>query len=282
MTSERGTSIIEASRPSLVPQVGDLWRFRELLAFFVWRDIKVRYKQTLLGVVWVVLQPLLTTLILMVFVGRLVKSDDQGAPTLTFYLAGILPWTFFAQAVNVTSNSLLTSAPLLTKVYFPRILIPMSATLATLFDTLVASLVLIPVAILIGGWPGWPLAGLPMGLLLAMVSAFGLGTLMTALTVRYRDVRHVVPFLVQLGIFATPVLYPVSTLSGALERHGFGPQLAGLNPMAGAVELCRWSLSTAPAFPASIAAVSTLVACVVLAMGFVVFRLAEQTFADDV
>jgi lipopolysaccharide transport system permease protein len=274
-------SVIEARRPSLVPPLSELWRFRELLAFFVWRDVKVRYKQTLLGVAWVVLQPLLTTLVLMVFIGRLAPGTPEGSP-LAFYLAGILPWTFFAQAVTLTSSSLLASAPLLTKVYFPRILIPLGTTLASLFDTAVASLVLVPLAVFLGGWPGWALVGLPLGLLLAMTSALAVGTLMSALTIRYRDLRHVVPFLVQLGIFVTPVLYPVSALSVALGRRGFAPWLAGLNPMTGAVELCRWSLTTGPEFPGSLAVVSGLVAFALLTIAYVVFRVTEWTFADDV
>jgi len=260
----------------------DLWSYRELLYFLVWRDVKVRYKQTVLGAAWAILQPLLTALVFTLFFGRLAGMPSDGLPYPLFAYTGLLAWTFFAQGLTQSAASLVGSANLITKVYFPRLVIPLSSVLAGLVDLAVA----FPVLGVFLAWyrhrPGAELVFFPLFLLLALVTSAGFGMWLAALNVEYRDVRYVVPFLVQLWLVVTPVIYPASAVVRQLERLGLPGWLAGLNPMAGVVEGFRWSLLGAPPLAPGLLAVSVAVAAAVAVTGLLYFRRVERSFADVV
>ena len=254
-----------------------VWEYRELLYFLVWRDVKVRYKQTALGVAWVVLQPILSTVVFTVIFGVLLNAPSAGVPYPVFVLAGLLPWTYFAGSLSRTSTSLVNSANLITKVYFPRLVIPLSAVLSGLVDFAVTFVVLVVLMVVYRIAPTPGLVLLPLFLLLAIVTALGFGLWMAALNVRYRDVTYLVPFLLQIWMYLTPVVY-ASTLIP--ERFRW---LLALNPMAAVVMGFRWSLlggTLADAPPTNLLLISTTLALVVLATGAVFFRSTERTFAD--
>lgn len=256
--------------------LGDLWRHRELLLFLVWRDVKVRYKQTALGVAWAVLQPLATMVVFSLFFGRLARVPSDGVPYPLFALAALVPWSFFAQGVSSAAASVVGSQNLITKVWFPRLAIPLAAVLGGLVDL---ALSLVVLAALMARWRFVPTAAvvwLPAFLLLALATAIGAGLWLAALHVRWRDVRYVVPFLVQLWLFATPIAYPASLVP---ERWR---ALYGLNPMAGVVEGFRWALLGTATRPGPMLAASALAALALLVSGVVAFRAMERTFADVV
>jgi lipopolysaccharide transport system permease protein len=252
----------------------DLWRHRELLYFLTWRDIKVRYKQTGLGAAWAVLQPFLTMLIFSVFFGRLANIPSDGVPYPIFSFTALVPWIFFANAITVGSNSLVQTPDLITKVYFPRLIMPAGTIFAGLADFAIAFVVLLGMTAYYRIGPSLQvLLVLPL-LLLAVVTAFGVTLWLSALNVEYRDVRYVTPFLVQLWLFATPVAYPSSLLSGPWRI------VFGLNPMAGVVEGFRWALlGTTPA-PGAMLLVSSGVALLLLFSGLLYFQRVEGRFAD--
>jgi homopolymeric O-antigen transport system permease protein len=267
---------IEPSRGWTSLRLGELWPYRELIYFLTWRDVKVRYKQTLLGAAWAVLQPLLTMVVFSLFFGRLAKVPSDGAPYPAFSLAGLVPWTFFSISLTQASNSLVGSANLLKKVYFPRLTVPIATVMAGVVDFCIAFLCLIPVLWHYGVVPGWRVLYLPLFFLLSLVTALAAGLWLSALNVKYRDVRYAVPFLSQFWMLATPVAYPSSLLSEPWRT------LFGLNPMSGVVEGFRWALLNTKTAPGPMIAVSSVVALVLLLSGAYYFRRMEKGFADIV
>ena len=264
-------------RPGWVSlQLGELWRYRELLYFITWRDVKVRYKQTALGAAWAVLQPLLTMLVFTLFFGRLAKVPSDGIPYAAFSLAGLVPWTFFATSLTQSSNSLVGSANLIKKVYFPRLAVPIATVFAAVVDFCIGFLCLAPVLMYYGARPSWRLLYLPLFFLLALTTSLAVGFWLSALNVNYRDVRYVVPFLSQFWMLATPVAYPSSLLKEPWRT------VFGLNPMAGVVEGFRWALLNSKTAPGPMIAVSVLVSVVLLLSGAYYFRRMEKNFADVV
>jgi len=275
-------SVIEPAHHLAGLRLADVWEYRELLYFLVWRDVKVRYKQTVFGAAWAILQPLAAAAVFTVFFGRLAHMPSDGLPYPLFAYAGLLVWTFFAQGLSQAAASVVGSASLITKVYFPRVVIPFASVLSGVLDLAVAAPIL---AIMMAHYrvrPGAAVLAAPLALLLALLSVTGAGLWLSALNVEYRDVRFVVPFLVQLWLFATPVIYPASALTPHLERLGVPGWVLGLNPMAGVVEGFRWSvLSTGPA-PVALMAASAAVAAFLCLTGAVYFRSVEREFADVV
>lgn len=251
----------------------ELWSFRELLYFFVWRDLKVRYRQTAFGASWAVLQPLLLMLIFTASVGRLQGVAPAGIPYPLFAFAGLVPWTLFASSLTAASNSLVNSEAVITKVYFPRLLLPFSAIGSFLLDFLVALAVLALLMVYFGAVPSLAVVWLPVFTLLALVTAVGVGTWLAAINVRYRDVKYVTPFLTQAWMFASPVIY-ASTLIPQGWRWLFA-----LNPMTGVLEGFRWAL-LGGARPDGLILVSAAASVLVLVSALVYFRRTEQTFAD--
>jgi len=255
---------------------GELWDYRELLYFFVWRDIKVRYKQTAIGAAWAVLQPFLTMLVFSLFFGRLAHIPSQGLPYPIFYYSALLPWLYFAGALQNATNTIVENQRLITKVYFPRLVLPFSSVLSGLVDFGISFLMFVAMMFYYGIRPGWALLMLPVFLLLSVLTALGAGLWLSALNAIYRDVRYVVPFLVQFWMFASPVAYP-SSLVPAKWRW-----LYGLNPMAGVIEGFRWSLTGHGDPPGGLMLVSAAVVVVVLLSGVAYFQKMETTVADVV
>jgi homopolymeric O-antigen transport system permease protein len=255
----------------------ELWRFRELLLFFAWRDLKVRYKQTFLGITWAVLQPVMYMIVFTLFFGRVAGLYSEGKPYALLALSGSVIWLFFANAVTLSSNSLVGNASLLTKVYFPRLAASIAPTLAGLVDLLLSFSVLIAVMLGYGVWPGLPrvLFVLPF-VGLAMATAVGVGSWLAALNVKYRDVRYVVPFLLQLWLFASPVVYSSALLDPNLQDVYY------LNPMAGVVDGFRWALLGGIPPSYGHVALSAASGVVVLFAGVLYFRRTERSFADIV
>jgi len=272
------TVVIEPSRGWAHLGLRDVWRYRELLFFLVWRDVKVRYKQTALGVLWVLLQPLLSMVVFSVLFGGLLKVPSGETPYPLFAFAALLPWNYFAGSFTRASNSLIASSHLITKVYFPRLIIPMSGVLSGLVDFAVAFAVLVGL-LLFYRVPLTPAAALlPALIALAMLTALGFGLWLSALNVRYRDVQYLVPYLVQIGMYLTPVVYGSNLIP---ERFRW---LLNLNPMTGVVEGFRWALLGPEAvgdyLSLPLLAVSIAIALAVLISGAIFFRRTERTFAD--
>jgi lipopolysaccharide transport system permease protein len=274
--------LIEPRRGWTSLRLGELWAYRELLYFLVWRDIKVRYKQTALGAAWAVLQPLATMIVFTLFFGRLAKVGSDGLPYPLFSYAGLLPWTFFAQALSQSSGSLVSSSNLITKVYFPRLVIPVASALSPAIDFGIALIVLAGMMAHYQVWPTINILYFPFLLLLAFGAALGVGMWFSAWNVQYRDVRYVVPFLVQIWLFVTPVIYPTRRVLEYLSARGIPAWVYGLNPMAGVVEGFRWSLLGTGSHPGVLIAASAAVTGVLLISGAFYFRRMEQTFADVV
>lgn len=252
----------------------ELWAYRELLYFLIWRDIKVRYKQTILGAAWAVLQPVLTMVVFSIFFGWLAKIPSDGVPYPLFTYAALLPWQLFAYGLTESGNSLVNNQRLITRVYFPRLIAPLAAVLAGLVDFLIAMAVLLGMMVFYGVIPGWRLLTLPVFILLALATAFAAGLWLSALNVSYRDVRYVIPFLVQFWLFLTPIAYPSSLLPEWLRPVYF------LNPMAGVVEGFRWSLLGSQLSIGGWLWVSLVMILIVLIGGILYFRRMEATFAD--
>lgn len=261
-------------------QLREVWKYRELLYFLVWRDVKVRYKQTALGVIWFILQPLVSVVVFTFLFGELLKVPSGNVPYPLFVFTALLPWNFFASSLYRSSTSLVGNAHLITKVYFPRLIIPLSGILSGLVDLIVAFLVLIGLMLYFGVVPTVNALLLPVFLLLAMVTALGVGLWLSALNVRFRDINYVLPFLVQVWMYVTPVIYGSTLIP---ERFRF---LLGLNPMTGVVEGFRWALlgsrlaDAQP--PGPLFFVSVAIAGMVLLGGAIFFRSTERTFADIV
>lgn len=273
---EAPVTIIEPSRGWLSLRLRDLWEYRELLYFLTWRDIKVRYKQTVLGAAWAIIQPFTAMVIFSVVFGKLARLPSDGLPYPIFTYTALLPWNFFATALNRSSGSLVGSASLITKVYFPRLIIPISAAVGGAVDFAVAFVILLGMMAFYSVVPTAAVFTLPLFLLLALATALGVGLWLSALNVRYRDVGYIIPFLVQIWLFASPVAYS----SSLIPAHWHA--LYGLNPMAGVVEGFRWALLGTEQGPGSILAVSVLVVIVLLVSGALYFRRMEKTFADVV
>jgi lipopolysaccharide transport system permease protein len=265
---------IEASKGWAALRLRELLEYHELLYFLVWRDIKVRYKQTALGATWAILQPVLTMAVFSVFFGKLARVPSDGVPYPIFSLAALVPWTFFSYGLNQASNSLVGSAQLIRKVYFPRLVVPISSVLAGLVDFVLAFAVLVGMMLWFGVPPTSQCVWLVPLLLLAFATALGVGLWLSALNVRYRDVRHTLPFLTQFWMYATPIAYPSSLLPEPWRA------LFGLNPMAGVVEGFRWALLGTDTAPGPMILVSSMVAAALLVGGAFYFRRMERTFAD--
>jgi len=258
----------------------DVWAYRELLYFLAWRDVKVRYKQTLLGVLWVVLQPVVSMAIFTVLFGILLQVDSGNVPYPVFAFAGLLPWNYFSQALTRSSTSVVNSAHLITKIYFPRLVIPLSGVLSSLVDFVIAFGVLVVLMVIYGIVPTAGLVLLPVLILLAMVTALGFGLWLSALNVRYRDVNYLLPFLIQIWMYVTPVVYGSNLVP---ERYRF---LLSLNPMTGVVEGFRWALFGPAAvgnyLSTPLIGISIAISLVVLVTGAFYFRATERSFADIV
>ncbi len=267
---------IRPSRGWVSLKLGELWDYRELLYFLTWREIKVRYKQTVLGAAWAILQPLFTMLVFTLFFGRLAKMPSDGIPYSVFSLAALTPWTFFSNGLNQSANSLVGSANLLQKVYFPRLAIPVSAVLSGLVDFLLALALLGGLMLAQGIVPGRNVVWLPLFIALGFVTALGVGLWLAAMNVQYRDIRYTIPFLTQFWMFATPIAYPSSLLPEPWRT------LYGINPMAGVVEGFRWALLDAKTAPGPMILVSSAIALLLLVSGAYYFRRMERTFADIV
>jgi lipopolysaccharide transport system permease protein len=284
MNSET-TSRAEAQAPPLIrnaPSKGwvslglrELYAYRELLYFLTWRDIKVRYKQTVLGAAWAILQPLFTMLIFSIFFGRLAKMPSDGVPYPLFSLAALVPWTFFAHGLNHATNSLVTGANLIKKIYFPRLAIPISAVLSSLVDFVLAFIVMIGLMIYYKVMPTANLWWLPFFTMLAVITALGVSFWLGAMNVQFRDIRHAIPFLIQFWMFATPIVYPSSLIDSPVIRMVYA-----VNPMVGVVEGFRWALLDTATQPGPQIAVSTFFALVLFVSGAFYFRRLEKTFAD--
>jgi lipopolysaccharide transport system permease protein len=254
----------------------ELWRYRELLWFLTLRDIKLRYKQTSLGVAWVVIQPLMTTLVFTVIFGNLGKIPSDGLPYALFVMAALLPWQLFVYALTQSSNSLVNEQRLITKVYFPRLIVPVASVLSGLVDFAVVFVLLAGLMAAYGVAPGWGVLAVPLLVVFAVLTALAVGLWLSALNVRYRDVRYTIPFLTQFGMFLTPVVYPASMVPPAYRA------LYGLNPMVGVVEGFRWALLGTPAPDWGLMAASVGMVGVLLTGGLLYFRRMERTFADVV
>jgi lipopolysaccharide transport system permease protein len=269
-------TIIEPSHGWVSLKLAELWEYRELLYFLTWREVKVRYKQTALGAAWAIIQPLFTMLVFSLFFGRLAKVPSDGIPYPLFSLAGLIPWTFFANGLAQSSNSLVTSSNLISKVYFPRLTIPLSAVLSGAVDFGISFLLLLAMMAFYGRTPDVRILALPLFFLLSFITALGVGLWLAALNVEYRDVRYTVPFLTQFWMFATPIAYPSSLL------HEPWRTVYGLNPMVGVVEGFRWALLGTRTAPGPMIAVSSVAALLILIGGAYYFRRMEKTFADVV
>jgi lipopolysaccharide transport system permease protein len=256
--------------------LGELWAYRELLYFFVWRDIKIRYKQTAIGAAWAVLQPFLTMLVFSLFFGRLAHIPSDGMPYPIFFYSALLPWMYFAAALQNATNTIVENQRLITKVYFPRLTLPLSAVLSGLVDLGISFLMFFAMMVYYGIRPGAAMLWLPIFLLLTILTALGVGLWLSALNAIYRDVRYVLPFLVQFWMFASPVVYASSLVP---EKWRW---LYGLNPMAGVIEGFRWSLTGRGQPPGRMFVVSALVVIVVLLSGIGYFQKMETTVADVV
>jgi lipopolysaccharide transport system permease protein len=267
---------IEPSSGWVSLKLKELLEYRELLYFLTWRDIKVRYKQTVIGAAWAIIQPFFTMVVFSLFFGKLAKMPSDGIPYPIFSYAALVPWMFFANGLSQSSNSLVGGANLITKVYFPRLVMPISGVVSGAVDFVLAFVILIGMMLFYGIMPTLNVFYLPFLLLLAFITALGVGLWLSALNVEYRDVRYVVPFLTQFWLFATPVAYPSSLLSEPWRT------IYGINPMVGVVEGFRWALLSAATAPGPIVIVSTLASLAILVSGAYYFRRMEKTFADVV
>ena len=266
--------VIAPSRGWSPAQLVEVWAYRELLYFFVWRELKVRYKQTVLGVAWALIQPIMTMIVFSVIFGRLAQLPSNGLPYPIFAYCALLPWQLFAFALNESSNSVVVHQRLLTKVYFPRLLLPIAGVCVGLADFAISFVVLIGLMWYYGIAPTLGIWTIPLWTLLAVMTALSMGLWLSALNVRYRDVRYAVPFMAQLWLYATPVAY-----SASLVPEPWRP-LYALNPMVGVVEGFRWALLGGAGAPGLTMAVSVGAVCVLLFGGLVYFRRTERTFAD--
>jgi lipopolysaccharide transport system permease protein len=267
---------IEPSRGWISLKLHELWEYRELLYFLAWRDIKIRYKQTALGAAWAIIQPFFTMVVFSIFFGRLAGIPSDGVPYPIFSFAALVPWTFFANSLNQSSNSLVNNAGLIQKVYFPRLAVPIASIVSGVVDFVLAFLVLLGMMLYYGMFPTLNALWLPFFFLLAFVTSLGVGIWLAAMNVRFRDIRYAVSFLIQFWMFSTPIAYPSSLLSEPWRT------LYALNPMVGVIEGFRWGLLETNTAPGAVIVVSSLMAIAILVSGAFYFRRMEKTFADIV
>jgi lipopolysaccharide transport system permease protein len=265
---------IEPTKGWISLKLKDLWEFRELLGIFVWRDLKVRYRQTVIGVLWAIIQPILTMVIFSIFFGQLAKVPSDEIPYPIFSYAALVPWTFFANTINQASNSLVNSADMIKKIYFPRLTLPISAMLAGFVDFFLAFIILLGMMLYYGFVPTINILWFPVFIILAIATSLGVSLWLSALNVQFRDVRYMIPFITQAWLFATPVAYPSSLLSEPWRT------LYGLNPMVGVVEGFRWALLGTDTAPGPMIIVSFIVSFGILISGAYYFRRTERIFAD--
>jgi lipopolysaccharide transport system permease protein len=268
---------IEPSKGWVSLKLRELWEYRELLFFLTWRDIKVRYKQTVLGAAWAIIQPFFTMVVFSLFFGRLAGVPSDDVPYPIFSYAALVPWTFFANALGQASNSLVGNANMIKKVYFPRLVVPIASTLSGVVDFCLAFVVLMGMMLFFGIVPTANIVWLPFFLLLALVTSLSVGLWLSAMNVQFRDVRYIIPFLTQFWLFATPIAYPSSLIENPVLRA-----IYGLNPMVGVVEGFRWALLGVETRPGPMVFVSALAAFGLLISGMFYFRRMEKTFADVV
>jgi lipopolysaccharide transport system permease protein len=268
--------VFEPSKGWTCLKLKELWNYRELLYFLTWRDVKVRYKQATLGVAWTVIQPLMTMVIFSLIFGQLAKLPSDGIPYPIFSYAALLPWQLFSGTLTRASTSLVSNANLLTKVYFPRLIIPLSAITAGLVDFAISFLVLLGLMLYYGIFPNWVVLLLPFLVLFAVLTALGVGLWLSALNVQYRDVQHMVPFVVQVWMFASPVAYSAGLIPKGLWRIVYG-----LNPMAGVIQGFRWVLLNGKP-PDELMIVAVIMVMMLLGSGLIYFKHMEKTFADIV
>ena len=269
-------TIIEPKKGWLPIDLKQIWKYRELFYFLTKRDIKVRYKQTVLGGLWAIIQPVFTMIVFTLFFGRLAKIPSDGIPYPIFVYAGLLPWTYFANALSASGNSLVGSANLITKVYFPRLIVPASASLAGLLDFFIAMLVMGAMMIYYQFLPGFSILLFPFLVGLTFLCAVGVGLWLSALNVHYRDIRYVIPFLIQIWMFVSPVIYPVSMVS---EKYQW---LLALNPMTGVIQAYRASLLGHQPIEWLLLGISTAIIIIIFMSGLYYFRRMEKVFADVV
>ena len=253
---------------------GELWAFRQLLIFLVWRDLKVRYAQTVLGIGWAVLQPLLSVVVFTVVFGRFAKVPSDGVPYAVFALAAVVPWNYFSNAFSLSSSSLVTNSNLISKVYFPRLVIPLAPVLAGLVEYAIGLVVLAVLMAIYRIVPSPTVLALPLLLLLTMATAAGVGCWLSALNIQFRDVKHLVPFIAQIWMFASPVVYPASLVPARFRT------IYALNPMAGIIEGGRVAILGSAPMPWGMLATSAVSAFALLATGVMYFRRTERLFAD--
>ena len=256
----------------------DLWRYRELFGFLAWRDILVRYKQTVIGVAWAVIRPLLTILIGAGVFGAVAKLPSDGVPYAIMVCAGTLPWFFFSSALSESAGSLVGNSNLISKVYFPRMILPASAVVVAFVDFAISMIILAGLMVWYGMMPTWRLCALPLFTALAFVTAMGPGLLFTALNVKYRDFRYIIPFVVQFGQFVSPVFYSTSVIQ---ERFGdTGRIIVSINPIVGVIDGFRWAICGTTEMHWGSFAISSVLSLVFLVIGVKYFRATERTFAD--
>jgi lipopolysaccharide transport system permease protein len=274
--ASRSTTRIEPPRGWFNLQLNELWKYRELLYFFVWRDVKIRYKQTAIGVLWVILQPLLTMLVFTLFFGKLAKMPSQGLPYPVFYFAAVVPWMYFSMALLNATNVVVDHQRVITKVFFPRLILPFSAVLSGLVDFAIGFIVLLIFTRSYGIKPTVAALLLPLFLLLAVLTALGVGLWLSALNALYRDVRYLMNFIVQFWMLASPVAYPSSMVP---ERYRW---IYGLNPMAGVIDGFRWALTGHGQAPGSVLIASGSMVCLTVFGGLIFFSRMEGSIADRV
>jgi lipopolysaccharide transport system permease protein len=274
--STEPTVVIEPSKRLLHLDLKAIWEYRELLYILVWRDLKVRYKQTVIGAGWAILQPLMTMAIFTVVFGTFVKIPSDGVPYPIFAYSALLPWSLFANSLTRGGTSIVGNAHILSKIYFPRLLLPLSGILSPIVDFAISIVILVAMMIWFGTLPTWGVLALPLFLFLALLTALAVGLWLSALNVRYRDVGHAIPFLVQLWMFASPIAYPISLVPEKWRT------LYMLNPMAGVIEGFRWALLGTGSLDFGMIAISSTMVLALLLPGIVYFKYTERTFADVV
>jgi lipopolysaccharide transport system permease protein len=279
VTQERESpSASRQSRTALLTVTGEwlpeLWRSRELLYFLAWRDVKVRYKQAALGAAWAIIQPLFAMLIFTFFFGRLASMPSDGIPYSLFCFCALVPWTYFSGTLGQAGNSLVSNTNLITKVYFPRVLLPAASAVSGLLDFAIGSAFLVVMMAYYGVKPGWTLMLWPIAVLNMVICTLGVSMFFAGLNVRYRDVKYVIPFLIQLGLFVTPVIYPASFVPARFRL------LLALNPLSGIIEMFRTSLFPQRHLDLRLLAISQVTTVLLFAIGAVYFRKSERTFAD--
>lgn len=267
---------IQPSKGLVSLRLKEFWEYRELLFFLIWRDVKVRYKQAYLGIGWAVIQPVMTMIVFSIFFGKLGKMASDNVPYPVFSFAALVPWTLFATGLTNAANSLVGNANLIKKVYFPRLIIPLSNVLAGTVDFLIALVILFGLTLVYGIFPTVKIVWLPLFFLLALMTSMSVSLWLSALNVKYRDVKYLISFLTQLWLFATPVAYPSSLLPEPYRT------LYGINPMVGVVEGFRWALLGTNSAPGWMTLISTVVAFALLVSGAFYFRQMEKSFADVV